>query len=326
MIKVGLKGRFRLEVREAGTNNLKRVREFDNLITNRGLDGYGYGYGTISGCCVGTGTNTPTVNDTILGNQLAVTGSASYSYKKSVKNDNDVWVSEANIRYRFDVGKATGNLTEVGICNGKAVTANDYVLWSRALILNEENEPTALPVLENEYLDVYYTLYMYPDLTDGSFTFSIDGEEYQCTSRIAWVQYSACRISDRYGPDLVVEKTAINNIYAGDDCKLGTIEQGIQDSTKNSGIDSVWWPNVGDWIDYIPGTYYRDNYWDFKLDQCNLEGGIRAMVIGPRTASDRQPGRCLFNQTQVLLDHPIPKTQWNSIRITLRQSWGRYED
>ena len=326
MIKVGLKGRFRLEVREAETDKLKQVREFDNLITNRGLDGYGYGYGTISSCCVGTGTNAPTVNDTILGNQLAVAGNASRSQKKAYLNDNNVYESWANIRYRFNVGTATGNLTEVGICNGKAVTANDYVLWSRALILNENNEPTALPVLENEYLDVYYTLYMYPDMNDTEFSFMIDDIEYNAVARAAWIQNSVVDVNGRFGPDLGIIKSAIRNDYNSN--TLGELTQSIQGATKSAEIDSHWWHGVGDWLDYTPGTFYRDNYYTMHTDMHNIDdtNGIRGLVLGAKYASDVQPNNSLIIRTQVSLDKPIMKTQWNAFKLTLRHSWGRYEE
>ena len=59
MIKTGFSGEFRIEVRNAYTHQLTKVREFTNTITDAGLNAYGAGYtGLLGRCWVGSG-NTP---------------------------------------------------------------------------------------------------------------------------------------------------------------------------------------------------------------------------------------------------------------------------
>ena len=303
MIKTGFKGHFKLEVRDAETNDLKKVREFDNLITNRGLDGFGLCLNPVSHCCVGTGTNAPAVTDTMLGAYKNRAGRVSVS-KPVTKflNDNTLYEESVVLYYRFGVNTVTGNLTEVGICNNYNQNHNDFCLWSRALILDEDNNPTALPVKENEYLDVYYTLYLYADATVKEFSFKIDDETYNATVKLIST-HNALYNSGNF--NFIYRPVVINNTY---------------DDEGNRGLDSRYMGDVK-WFDYAPGTFYRDNEMPIGLNQCNIKNGILKLSVSPYF---QQETPCLHYY--ITLDHPIPKTSLNSYKLKFRQSWGRYEE
>lgn len=322
MINIGFSGHFRLEVREAGTDNLKKVREFDNLITNSGLDSYGFNYNkNIGGCWVGTGTNTPAVTDTSLGNPLAFATTDYYgSGNSNIAPKAPDWVSSSILKYRFAVGAATGNLTEVGITTRDKV-GDKYVLWSRALILNEQGIPTSLTVLENEYLDVYYTVKLHPYLGDIDFTFNMDDEPYQCTARLAYIGESELRgAAGGLGP---YGGFCISRVFNSNE--LGDITKGL--SGDDAYINTYYAGKIGLVNSYIPGTYYLDYYQPINLDAGNVEGGIKGLHISNEGVGNYNTiTDTIVITTQISLDHPILKDNTNAIKMSFRHSWGRYEE
>ena len=327
MIRFGFSGHFRLEVYKAGTRNLQRVREFDNLITNAGLNSYGLGIGRNLGkCWVGTGTATPTVNDNALSAPLASVGMPHYLNGPNYGQNNFTgvapdYVSSSLLIVRFGVGATTGNLTEIGLSSEANPGDNNWYLWCRALIVDENGKPTALPVLENEYLEVRYTLRVHPFLGDVPFTFKVDNEEYQAVARMANIKSafpSACWSEFNVGTGSKFERVYNSNT-------LGTVEQVIQGATQDA-----YYNDLGQQYEfepYIMGSYQRDMTFSIGLDQCNLEGGIKGITIGDRGVGNNSIiGSQYRYMTQISLDHPIMKENTNTMKFTIRTSWGRYEE
>ena len=330
MIKYGFSGHFRLEVYKAGTRNLQKVREFDNLITNAGLDTYGNGPGRNLGrCWVGTGTATPTVNDNALAAPLAYQGMPTYMNGPKYGQTNwnggasENYTSHSLLIVRFGVGKTTGNLTEVGLSTEAQPGDSNWALWCRALILDDNGNPTSLTVLENEYLEVRYTLNVHPFLGDVPFTFEVDGEQYQATARMASVQNSApsaCWGNFTVGNGYLIQKVCNSNELGPVTSNLLNGKWANCDACPYSSANFVFEP-------YVMGSYYRDfSCSNLGLGDGNVEGGILGLQIGPRFVGNQCTGSDLFNYwTQVALDHPIPKDNTNTMRFTVRTSWGRYE-
>lgn len=172
-------GHFKMEaVRPDGSRRF--LAEFDNLITDIGLERWGTG--AVAGWCrVGSGSSEPNVSNTALDIPVAATNttiSASNGAQSTAPYFG--WITTT---YRFAVGAAAGNISEVGI--GWASTGS--TLWSRALVLDGEGEPTTITVLSDEVLDVTYTLRLYPPLTDTTFALTMSGVEYTVTARAAQV-------------------------------------------------------------------------------------------------------------------------------------------
>ena len=318
LIKTKLSGHFRLEVRNAYTHQLTKVREFDNLITNNGLDAYGLGYDyTLGRCWIGKSTKAPSVSDARLGAAIAYTdGASNINQCKMIAPTAPNWITSSKTNYRFAAGEATGDITEVGISTRNDPGNDKYALWSRALILDNRGYPTSLTVLEDEYLDVYYTLNLHPNLEDTAFSFNLGGETYNCVSRIANAQDARCRSASGniFGQLNFGNGITIRNVYNSN--VLGTINQTIQEATKftaTNGAHSI--------SEYILGSHYRDCTVVFDVNTGNIEGGISGIEIGPKDSASTQ--LVLYNQ--ISLDHPIPKDTTNAIKFVLRSSWSRYE-
>jgi hypothetical protein len=166
---IGLGGRFRLEaLRPDGTRRVL-ADWFDNLVLDAGLNRIGSG-GILSYCRVGTGSTAPANGQTALVNQVAATSSQVGSPATGYDSVGNLygWVRHT---FRFTAGAAAGVLAEVGVGWGDA----GATLFSRALILDDEGDPTTVTVLADEVLDVAYELRLYRPTADAAYTVTIDG-------------------------------------------------------------------------------------------------------------------------------------------------------
>lgn len=238
--KLGVKGKFKLEVHKNGGDK-RTVAEFDNLITNTGLDRVASGsVSLINVCAVGTGNTTPTFSDTLLASYLASQAVTSTSFTNSGSPSYNV---RAVYVYAFGQGAAAGNLSEIGITFTPGSTST---LTSRALILDSFGNPTTLTVLSDEFLTVTYTFTIAPDLTDVTQTLS----GYTFTIR----------------PALVNTSSTSGNIGTWSATGgLGTIGNNSLNRIHNGAIGTVISSPAGSSIDctsqtlntYVIGTYTR---------------------------------------------------------------------
>lgn len=178
---VRLGGRFRAVVSKDA--ECKQVVEdtgfFDNLITNTGMNRVGTvttnadsstrSFRSLCGSfVVGSGSAEPQFTDTALQNPVAfatadpVLNSQSSSYERG-------WY-EISVRHQFKQGQAAGNLSEIGIQH----TSASGPLWSRALILDGQGNPTTITVLPDDYLTCYYTLRIMIPKEDAVFNIDVD--------------------------------------------------------------------------------------------------------------------------------------------------------
>lgn len=173
------KGFFRLQTFQDGRCT-KDTGFFENLITNLGLDLIGNStyVGSFSipfintKCSVGTGNTPPTFSDTQLTSFLAqspgnIEGAQNNSYTAGPPTYwSQIWT------YTFPTGSAAGNLSEVGVGVPGTLQPN---LFSHALIVDGSGNPTTITVTSSEVLVVTYELRLYPDTTDNSYSFSLNG-------------------------------------------------------------------------------------------------------------------------------------------------------
>src|SRR5690606_12130435 len=150
-VKIGCSGHFKdLEVLDRDGNVKRTIRGPKNLITDIGLnrlnannDGDVYSF-----CRVGTGNSTPLPTDTNLDNQVASAGQALASYSQGVNIDEGyMW---CRIVWTFDLGAVVANVSE--LATGWSASGNS--IFSRALVLDPEGNPTSITVLEDEQLRV----------------------------------------------------------------------------------------------------------------------------------------------------------------------------
>src|SRR5690606_33479952 len=162
---VKLGGRFRLVTSKDA--ECKQVVEdtgfFDNLITNTGMNRVGTvttnstsSLTSFTNLCgrfvVGSGSAVPQFTDTALQNPVAFATGNPVLDNESSSYDRG-WF-EMTVRHQFGQGEAAGNLSEIGIQH----TSASGPLWSRALILDGQGNPTTITVLPDDFLTCYYTL------------------------------------------------------------------------------------------------------------------------------------------------------------------------
>lgn len=170
-------GRYKLVAHKLDGTSRDLTPWFDNLILDAGLERMASG-GTMAKCRVGTGTTQPAVGQTALVAQVAEGDFLSYTSGYESVNDTYGWI---RITYRFPVGTAAGNLSEVGV----GWSDGGVGLFSRSRIKDANGNDTTITVLSDEILDVFYEFRMYRPASDASSTVSISGTNYSCTVRAA---------------------------------------------------------------------------------------------------------------------------------------------
>lgn len=151
--KLGAK--FKLVVRKVQDNRIsKETGWFNNLVLDSGLAQMSKGT-WIDRCCVGTGNTAPSISQTALASFLASTTVVQTS-SAGVQATASPYYSYALVTWRFAVGIAAGNISEVGLGWGSTN------LWNRSLIKDANGNPTTITVLADEYLDVVSEIRCYP--------------------------------------------------------------------------------------------------------------------------------------------------------------------
>ncbi len=290
-------GRYRMQiVRPDGT-----VRHdtdwFDNLITNIGLNRFG----TASVgpyCRVGSGSTAPLVTDESLVAQIGATTAVSPVGSVAGAAASPPYHAWYRRTFRFAAGVAAGNISEVGI--GWATTG--ATLFSRALIVDAEGDPTTITVLSDEVLDVTYELRLYAPTVDQTFDIVIGGVTYACVARAATVQ---SWVSNWLDWSVIGASTNLASVvpYAG---PIGTVLQAPSGSTA-SGASAV--PNA-----YANNSMTRTAKATFSLTAGNVVGGIGALKLDSTAAG----------QFQIGITPKIPKDDTKVLTIDFAFSWGRY--
>lgn len=166
MIKatLGLKGRYKMQVSKNGIIT-RETGWFDNLITDLGLN-------TVATddfmryCLVGSSNTAPQNSDTALGTLIAAVDNGAYSVSLDTTNRYGIYRKT----FTFSNGSAAGNISEVGVGHGNTGT----VLFSRALVLDAQGNPTTITVQSDEDLVVVYELWV--KQPTGDFTDTVNGK------------------------------------------------------------------------------------------------------------------------------------------------------
>lgn len=184
--KFKVSGKYKAVVRGPDMAVRRETGWFDNIVTNAGIQMLLGGASSTSGtesfnisCCVGSGNATPTAGDTQLASFVAGSQNGAVISSGSTRNSTTApYYSRIEITWRFGMGAAAGNISEVGVANLGANPNASTILFSRALIRDASGNPTTITILSDEYLDITYHLYIYaPAETTGSFNQTIDGSQ-----------------------------------------------------------------------------------------------------------------------------------------------------
>lgn len=295
-MKLGLGGYYKLAAVNADTGETRELTDwFPNLITDAGLERIANGacYNT---AYVGSDQTTPNVNNTTLGAPVASTNTVMTTNRgaQSVAP----WYGWHRRTWRFPMGAAAGNLSEVG------VGWPPSNVFSRSLILDTNGDPTTITVLPNEFLDVTYELRLYPPTEDEVAQIVIDGVLHDCVIRAAGVASS-----DMWTPFVGdfgflfaytgVASSAIT-LYQGN---IGSIT-GTPTGTQSNSAQASYHP-------YSAGSHTRTAFATYGLDSANF-GGVGAMLF-----------YSTLGTYQISFDPKIVKDNTRTLRLDFGLSWAR---
>ena len=253
-MKFGVKGHFTLIKGNAETGEESVVADFDNLITNQGLDWIMNTTEWVQGgmCKVGTGSTAPTIHDTQLRTGFARRAWDSYTYT----TDSGLLTKTITCTCLFPVGTFKSTVvSEIG----SGVNAANYLIGSRALILDDFGMPTTLTLLSTEYLRVYYSLILQAPTSDitGSFTMGSLGTINYIARIGRWLHPSSNPASLTWRGRFVFPTAngdngvGIDTVYSSD-AVLG----GVTGRPTASTATSV--SNLREPQSYVNGNFYRD--------------------------------------------------------------------
>lgn len=293
-----MEGYFNLCVRDADTLEIKRETGFfKNLITDIGLNTFATD-GVLWGVAVGTGNSPPAPTDSILQAQTA------YSFNNitstlNVRSSGAPYWSGVRRTFRFPIGQAAGNLTEVGI-----TLYNTNNLWSRALIVDNFGNPTTLTVLPTEVLDVTYECRMYSqegDVLGGPI--SLLGVDYNWTVR-------AANANINLSSEALTSSGVARNLQL-----LATSSSPI--ALETSGPSNDAGNGTVSLASYVQGSFKRQATITWSISQGNSSSGIRSFSVVCGSLGEGYP------RFQIGLDKLFPKNNTISMTLNFEWSWGR---
>jgi hypothetical protein len=296
--KVG--ARFKAIIYKAETH--EKVREsdwFNNLVLDSGLARMSAGR-WIDRCAVGTSNIPPIASQTALQSKIAET--------TTVQSETSGVISSTPVYYyvtrtwRFAVGAATGNISEVGL--GWSTNA----LWNRALIKDINGNPTTITVLADEYLDVISEVRFY--MTESfSGTFGLYDKNLNLLGNYSYI-----------GKPSLVNPTSVGfeGIYLGDTLGRGVVYSGSIGASVNtmpSGTSALT-NNAAVTNSYNGNTCTGKVKFDTDIANAFTHKSLR-LTIG---------GLGLLNGVgyQVEITPGITKNSAESIEYEFTLSWDRY--
>lgn len=272
----------------------------DNLLLDSGLDNLG-GSNWMRRCEIGAGSATPSPSNIGLASPLGSQDSNTVTNGPSTGD----YVSVVN-SWLFPPGSATGIIAELG------VGPTSGSLTTRALVRDENGDPTTIVKGPIDSLTVTYQIREYPDKTDSTYqvTNPHTSQVYDVVSRtIGGTASDRLRAWHFYGP------VADSNLGGQPAGRMGVGSEPLVpwDSTSytsgNTASDTV--------LPYSPGNHYRDLRSVWIEGAGNIPGGITRV---------RKSSNSITNPfyIQASFDPPIDKDNTKTLAITLRKSWGRY--
>lgn len=295
-IKFGMRGFYRLRVKNCSGEVTRETGWFPNLITDNGLDlcatqsssSWQDAGGMLHTVAVGAGATPPTVSDTSLESLVASTTVGSTGTTVGVDTTDRYFFCMRE--WSFAEGAAAGNISEIGV----GVTNGN--LFSRALVLDSGGSPTTITVLPDEFLTVQYELRI--NQPTGDLVETIDG--YEVTMRSA-------SVND--GTVLTLTRSwAIRRFRLAEFVDPGVSTQAIQPITSQPGSLTVTATINND--DYVNGTFTRTGEFQFSPAQANFSIASALFQFGPASF-------------QMGFSPAINKTNTERLTIGVRLTWAR---
>lgn len=294
-MKVEVSGHYKLEIRSAD-GSVRQALEFDNLITNIGLNRMGESADWLTYCQVGSGSTTPAFTDTALAAWIA-SSSSTYGSIVQANQPTPPYYCSTTKTFRFSAGTATGNLSEVGV----GWTTASGNLFSRALILDGLGDPTTITVLSDETLDVTYQIRQYMPTVDSGGTVILRSISHTYVGRASGVTNAYYWFLGSYG--VASSNHGINNHYSAYSGAIGAID------SAPSGTSALGVPTA---LTYSLDSLEREHTLDFGVSVANFVGGIQSILFHMGT------GDYQFGFTPAIM-----KTDVDELSLTFKISWAR---
>lgn len=333
-IKIGCSGHFKnLEVLDSKGNVKRSIRGPNNLITDIGLnrlnapnDGDVYSF-----CRVGTGNSIPLPTNTNLDNQVASAGVALATYSQGVNiAEGYMW---CRIVWTFELGAVVANVSE--LATGWSASGN--TIFSRALVLDPEGNPTSITVLEDEQLRVTWEHRRYWQVSPSTGTIANEGNKggsYNWEIRPARVSQWEMSVGSQesrqirggqvgtFGSTINLQNTPVGSapptriLTAGAELSAvtGSPVGGLANSSSESNIISTI---------HNPGASVTARI-TMGVSVFNNPNGMAVfhIFLGGSGTTTRGPSRMEY---QMLIDPPIMKTSEDYLELDVTVEWGRYE-
>ena len=299
-LQAGVRGEYRLVV-----NTPQGERDtgwFDNLILDQGLDFLGMDIYTVQYASIGTGTAPPDVAQTSLSAHTAYAAANRSGTSTVVNLGAPSYASQHTYSYTFAQGAVVGNMTEVGV--GTENKAGK--LFSRALIVDTNGDPVTLTLTSIDQLTLYYRITIYPPITDQTGSFDIGGITYNYTSRLL--------SAGNFAGSPYVFTSAFSQIYQSQMFGPGVTLAPMTATTLTGGTAAN--PVYASSGTYVAGPRYRTWILTHTPTESVISGGISGMIV-----LSVVPYSVIG--FQFIFDKPIPKTNTQTLVLTLRFSWAR---
>lgn len=331
MPSIGYGGRFTVELIDAQTKLVKRHLEFDNLITNVGLDSLldnsiyphkvtGDSFSEqILFCAVGTNSTAPAATQTTLGAEIAPAvdnrtksnGAIPPGTVTYVAGSPDYWYRRGT--WLFGTAQGNGNLTEIGLFTA----SSGGTMFTRQLLKDGGGTPTTVVKTSAEELRVTYEFRCRPAQADVTGTVTLDGVSYDYTVRPCDVDNANNFSWGGY----ISSGDFWNNSSANHASCYETQTLSAREGTGPSGSASACSscaPSA-----YSAGTYYRDYtaIWQSGVGNFGLGVGSVTFLAPANTGSHASTWQISFAATTG--GARIPKTNTKRLTLVFRHSVAR---
>lgn len=318
-VHIGLKGFFTVELIDAKTKEVKRRLEFENLITDAGLNALAATQiGTLcnSYMACGTGAVAPAVTDTILGAEVAsrsnstggiagTSGSGpafAYWFQKTTRN--------------FIESQVNGNLTELGLFTA----SSGGTMWCRQLFKDGAGAPTVIVKTAAEQLRVTYEIRLYSPADVTVNPLAISGTNYSITTRAIHIDI-AFSWGDAGNLSMLSNGFSGNN--ANSTASIKAIESNVLVSqTAASPAGTLYTPTSVAMAGYVAGNFYQEYTCIWDPGVANPVGGIGGLLLECRYFN--VPLSLTVCEFQMAFTPKLPKDNMKRLTLVVRLSWGRY--
>lgn len=247
-------------------------------------------------CAVGSSSSSPKNSDTTIGSLIAYTNTT-FTSNVIAFSGAEPYYTYTRRSFTFGTGGAVGNISEVTIGG----STNGTNIFSRALILDGNGNPTTITVLSDETLYVTYELRTYPPTDQFTGSVVLDGVTYNYVAMscnidsIAYWQIPPASSGERNF------SSAYTNGCTGSIIDILSIPSGNSYSATSISVST-----------YVNGYFYVDHTVVFGLTAGNDASGLKTIYV--------RQGSTTF---QYEFTPAIPKTHDKILTLVFRHSWGR---